>query len=304
LELARAEPAVSVITEFTSIDSDTTGTLVAQRGDRSIPVAPAVYRSERGNGLPSLRRGGLPDSADEVALGGQTATDLGADVGDHVNLLTDDGRSIDLVVTGIVVAWGLDTPATAFVVTDDTLRSAACPAATDTCDFERGIFASTSDSDTWAALTEGGYQTTPVPANVARLDQVGSIPWYLAGFLGVLALAGIAHALASSLRRRRLDLAVVRALGLSGRRAARSLGWQAIIASALGTAAGLVLGIIAGRALWSIVAAALGVLYQPVLPALAVPATVTVALAGALLVSVLPTARARRLRPAEQLRSE
>jgi len=302
LAAAKAQPAVHTITEYIAADTDTTGELTVDHAGRSTAVQPAVYRSEGGAGLPALMSGALPDSRDEVAIGRRTAQDLHAHVGDHIDLETDDGRTLPLVVTGTVVAWGEDTSENAFVVTRDTLEDAVCSA--DSCDLERNVFASTDDADAQAALLDAGFRKTPPPANVGRLDQVGAIPWYLAGFLGVLGLAGIGHALASSLRRRGSDLAIVRALGLTGRRAARSLSWQAGIAASLGLVAGIVLGLVVGRAIWSVIADSLGVLYEPILPLVALPLVAAGAVGGSLVLATVPAARARRLRPAEQLHAE
>ena len=73
-------------------------------------------------------------------------------------------------------------------------------------------------------LSDAGFPTSPPPANVARLGQVGPIPWLLAGFLCLFAAAGLLHAVLTSLRRRKRDLAIARALGLGPRRAARGPG--------------------------------------------------------------------------------
>ena len=51
----------------------------------------------------------------------------------------------------------------------------------------------------------------------ASPERVGALPWYLAGFLVVLAAAGLSHELFFTSRRRSYDLAVVRALGLPAR---------------------------------------------------------------------------------------
>ena len=54
---------------------------------------------------------------------------------------------------------------------------------------------------------------TPLPSVVNNLGQIGSTPWYLAGFLACSGVAGLAHALTTGSGRRDHDLAVTRAVG-------------------------------------------------------------------------------------------
>ena len=204
----------------------------------------------------------------------------------------------------MVVDWTHDAPDRSFIVSDETLHMIGCPRAGDECNLAGTVFASASSDDAVAALTDAGFVPTAPPSNVERLDQVGSIPWYLAAFLGVLALAGVAHALASAARRRRGDLAIVRTLGLTANGASRSFGWQAAMIAVVGTAVGLVLGVFGGRVVWGIIADELGVLDDPVVtpgPMMAVAATM---IGSAIAIAFVPAVRARRLRPVELLRAE
>jgi ABC-type lipoprotein release transport system permease subunit len=166
------------------------------------------------------------------------------------------------------------------------------------------VFANAGTAAAGAGLTDAGFRPTAPPANVERLDQVGSIPWYLAAFLGVLALAGVAHSLASAARRRRGDLAIVRTLGLTASGASRSFGWQATMIAVAGTAAGLLLGVVGGRVVWGIIADKLGVLDDPVVPPGPAILVAAAMIGSAIAIAFVPAVRARRLRPVELLRAE
>ncbi|CAN5652024.1 hypothetical protein BH18ACT2_BH18ACT2_12770 [soil metagenome] len=108
----------------------------------------------------------------------------------------------------------------------------------------------------------------------------------------------------TALRRRRRDLAIARALGLTARGAAAALTWQAGLTAVLGAAAGVVGGAIVGPWLWQIIADDLGVIVEARLPVL----TVVIAAAGTMVIaaalSLLPRWRAAHLSAAEGLRAE
>ncbi len=92
------------------------------------------------------------------------------------------------------------------------------------------------------------------PGSVDRLREVGAVPAYLAGFMCVLAAAAMLHQLTITLRRRRQDLAVARALGLPARRAAAALTWQAMLTGIAGVILGAMAGAIVGPLVWRIIA--------------------------------------------------
>ncbi|MGH9116360.1 MAG: FtsX-like permease family protein [Acidimicrobiales bacterium] len=137
-----------------------------------------------------------------------------------------------------------------------------------------------------------GVIPTPMPSVINNLGQIGSTPWYLAGFLAVLGLAGI-HTLTIGSSRRDRHLAVARVLGLLPRQAAASVRWQALTLTATGAIVGVILGVVAGRLVWRRVAEGSGALVDTVVPAWAWVAAAAAALALALLVAVVPAARRR-----------
>ena len=88
--------------------------------------------------------------------------------------------------------------------------------------------------------------------------------------MAVVAIATLVHALVTTTRRQRRDLAVLRTVGFTRRQVQSVVAWQA---TALVLAAALVavpVGIVLGRWAWLIFADELRVVGRPVVPALAV----------------------------------
>src|SRR5262249_7534495 len=107
-------------------------------------------------------------------------------------------------------------------------------------------------SDAQAALRKLGLEATPpgpVPG-VVHLSNVRSLPYLLAGFLVLLGIAAVGHALLTVSRRRVKELAVLRAVGLSPRQTAACVAWQAIIVALVALGIGIPLGVILGREVW------------------------------------------------------
>jgi ABC-type lipoprotein release transport system permease subunit len=142
------------------------------------------------------------------------------------------------------------------------------------------------------------------PAQVAQIRQVRVLPLVLGAFLALLALGAVGHALATAVRRRAADLAVLRALGMTPGQGIGVVATQATVLAACGLLFGVPLGIAAGRSLWRVVADATPLQYTPpaALQTLAVlgPAT----LVAAAVLASWPGLRVVRLRVAQLLRAE
>ncbi len=133
---------------------------------------------------------------------------------------------------------------------------------------------------------------------------MSSFPYLLAGVVAVGAAGVLAHALVTSVRRRRRDLAILKALGLERRQLAAMVAWQATTIAAVGLLIGVPLGVGIGRFAWNVYAADLGVVPEVVAPVVAGLLLVPAALLLANLVA-LPLGRlAARTRPAAVLRAE
>jgi ABC-type lipoprotein release transport system permease subunit len=269
-------------------------------------VAPMAYEAFKGGAMPPLVTGRYPQGPDEVALGRGTAHDLGAGIGDTVHIAAFDGSAeFDLAVTGFMLPGGTQDQTKAFVVAPDALAKLLCGTnPIDVCNLSIDLFANATTAPAGAALEEIGFKAAPLPPSVERIGQAGALPWYLAGFLCLLGAAGLLHELVTTVRRRRHDLAVARALGLTPRRAASAVTWQSVLTAVAGALVGLLLGTVAGSVVWSRIAEGLGVLRSSVIPLWSAALVVVAVLGVAAAVSVPPRWRAGRIRLGPVLRSE
>lgn len=147
------------------------------------------------------------------------------------------------------------------------------------------------------------HQAEP-PPDVAGYGRVRATPLLLASLLGLLAVAMMTHALVTSVRRRRRDLAILKTLGFVQGQVATVVAWQATTLAAIALVVGLPLGIAAGRWTWSLFADQLGIAPTPSVPlfwlTLGIPATVILAN----VVAAVPGRLAARTQPALVLRTE
>ena len=147
-------------------------------------------------------------------------------------------------------------------------------------------------------------EASPVPSEKDDLRNVRVQPLLLGGFLLLLALGAVGHALATAVRRRRHDMAVLRSLGLTRRQSRLTVAAQATVIGAVGLVFGLPLGVAAGRTGWRTLADATPLLYVAPLAVLVIIVAVPATLALANLLAALPARRAARLKVAETLRAE
>jgi ABC-type lipoprotein release transport system permease subunit len=136
------------------------------------------------------------------------------------------------------------------------------------------------------------------------LHNVRTLPQALAVFLALLGIAALGHALLTTVRRRRHDIAVLRAMGMRPRQSAAVLFWQAITVAIVGLAIGIPLGVIVGRVSWRWVADSTPLLYVAPLAVAAILLAVPASLALANLLAAYPARRAASVHPAEVLRAE
>jgi ABC-type lipoprotein release transport system permease subunit len=273
--------------------------------------------------VPTIVSGRLPRRTDEIALGLRTLRSLGADLGSTVRARANDGRTRRLLVVGQVVLPGVGvypgSDKTALgegaVVTDPALRALGP-------DFKRADYViDFAPSATAAARTKLlRSMSERVPADVANTTfEVGTLrrpsdiisyegvrdtPLVLAGVLALLALASVAHALVTAVRRRRRDLALLETLGFTRRQVSSCIAWQATTVGVASLLIGVPLGIALGRVSWTILADDLGTVAEPITSVVVVLLAVPIVLALVNLVAFVPARAAARTRPAIVLRSE
>jgi ABC-type lipoprotein release transport system permease subunit len=139
---------------------------------------------------------------------------------------------------------------------------------------------------------------------VRVIADVQALPLLLAAFLALLAVGAVGHALASTVRRRRHDVAVLRALGLTRRQTRATVAWQATTLALVGLVFGVPLGLALGRTIWRIVAEQTPMLYVAPFAVVAVVLVPPAAVALFNALAAWPGHLAARFRPADSLRTE
>ena len=146
--------------------------------------------------------------------------------------------------------------------------------------------------------------TAAQPAAISNYSRVRATPLVLGGLLALLAVALIAQALLTTIRRRRRDFAVVKTLGFRRRQVSALVAWQATALTAVALLAGLPLGVAGGRWAWALFAGSVGVGSGATVPLSAVLLTIPVALLVANAIAAGPGWAAAQIKPAITLRNE
>ena len=150
----------------------------------------------------------------------------------------------------------------------------------------------------------GGVVSVLRPAEIANYGAVGSTPTVLASILAGGALGALGLTLVSSVRRRRRELALLKALGLTGSQLRASVVWQSSVSVAAGVAIGMPIGIALGRWLWTLFAEGISAVPDPTVPALSMVLIALGALCFANVVAAVPGRIAARTPTALVLHSE
>jgi hypothetical protein len=143
-----------------------------------------------------------------------------------------------------------------------------------------------------------------LPAEIVNYRSMGATPALLAGSLAAGAVVALGLTLVASVRRRRRDLALLKALGFTGAQVSAAVSVQATVVGLVGLVVGLPLGIAIGRWLWILFAHQIYAVPTPTVP---VGGIVLVAVAAMLLVNLIAVAPGRsaaRTPPALVLRAE
>jgi hypothetical protein len=142
------------------------------------------------------------------------------------------------------------------------------------------------------------------PAEIVNYRSMGAAPVILGAGLTIGAAFALAVTLAASVRHRRRELALLKALGFTQRQLRAAVAWQSSVVVVIGTAIGIPLGIAFGRGLWSAFADELHVVSEPTAPVVWIGLIAVASLLLANLVAVLPARFAGRTPTALLLRGE
>lgn len=263
----------------------------------------------RGSFASTVLEGRAPAAPDEILVGTKTGHALGAEIGDVIEVRVGDRASAFRVVgRGVLpeVAAAGAAPlglGKGVAIALEELRRLD-PTAQPNILF-LGLAPGTDEPATLERLgREVGAAAPRPPVDVGNWGRVSGFPYLLAALIAAAAAAVLAHALVTSIRRRRRDFAILKTLGFERHDLRATVAWQATTVAAIGLLIGLPLGVGIGRFAWNLLAMELGVAPEAVAPIwpglLIIPGTLLLAN----LVALLPGRIAAGTRPALVLRAE
>jgi ABC-type antimicrobial peptide transport system permease subunit len=286
---------------------------------RAVPikgVATPTFGTEtlRGNLAPVVLTGRAPRTRTEIAFGPVTLDSLKLHVGDRVPI-GDKGARATVVGTALLPESSHTGYTESAWMTSSGVQALLGPTKQlDPNGFEDyvlitwkpGTRVSAAQHRLSRLMGEGDVFSGParLPTAVISLGKLEDLPLALGVFFALLASATVAHALVTTVRRRRQELAVLRSLGFTRPQARLAIAWQATLIAVAGIVLGVPLGIIAGRLVWRSLADSFPVVYVPPIAIAAILLVVPAAVAIANLLAALPARAAARIRPAEALRVE
>jgi hypothetical protein len=313
----RRDPAITQVTLVTTVEIAVNGQHV-----RSLAV-----NALRGTALIAVVDGRLPRGDRDIMLGAATMRAIGARPGGTVRV------TVPNPVTGAahtarfrVVGRGSFPPGFATgglgngsVMTMSALTAVQCPpgdgrpACRDHA--RRGLMYSVlvrsapgpAGAAALARYTSRyrSYIASPQePVELVNFGQSVSFPLLFGVALSLFGAATMGHLLLVSVNRRRTEAGLLKVLGFLRRQVAAVVSWQATVVALVGIAAGVPLGIAAGRIAWRLFATNFGVVPVPVVPAALLAALACGVLVAANVLAVLPAWLAARSRPAQLLRAE
>jgi ABC-type antimicrobial peptide transport system permease subunit len=142
------------------------------------------------------------------------------------------------------------------------------------------------------------------PAQIVNYRSMGTAPALLSSGLAGGAVAALGLTLVASVRRRRRELAVLKALGFTQRQLAIAVAWQASVAAVAGSIVGVPLGIFLGRFLWYLFARGIHVVPVMNVPTFSIALVAVGGLVLANLVAFVPGRVAARTPTALLLQAE
>jgi ABC-type lipoprotein release transport system permease subunit len=301
------ERLVSRLRTERSVGQLAAGTLAEARVGGK-PTGVLAMDSIRGSLSPTVLEGRPPDASNEILLGTKTARFLEVDIGDTVEASIARRASVFRVVgRGVLPDFGSAVRTLGLgngVATTFQGVRRIDPRAQQNV-FLVGLRPGADRTATLARLDRATSARPPRrPADVGNWGRVSGFPYLFAGLIAAAAAALLAHALVTSIRRRRRDLAILKTLGFERRDLRATVAWQATTVAAMGLLVGLPLGVLLGRFAWNLFATELGVVSEPVAPAVSAFLVIPATLLLANLVAVLPGRIAAGTRPALVLRAE
>lgn len=294
-------------------------------GGESVPFVAAT--AIKGNPVPPILDGRFPADDDEIALGTRTLRRLRARIGDRVAVRPpfQGAKDVTYTVVGRTVippsGFSPAIPGEGALLTLDGMARGGRLAGFDNPDLDDDV------TDVFVRFSPGANEREVIaaiaafmgaaedpsaivdqrpdkPADIISFGRVQNLPLLLGLILGFVAAGTLTHTVASSVRRRRTDLAILKTLGFVKGQVRRTVAWQATILVGAALAVGLPAGVAFGRWLWTVFADQLGMVPEASVRATDILLVVPAALLLANAIAAIPGRAAARVRPALVLRTE
>jgi cell division protein FtsX len=258
--------------------------------------------------------GHLPELPNDVLIAPATADALGAGVGDEIPLKGREAtRSMKVVGIGFIPEGVHNTYSAGGYVTAAGYQELfgehfkfhlGYISLRDGVDPDSALAGVAAAADAVQAGSAEMFRVVEPPIAVWQVQQVQRFPLVLGVFLALLAIGTVGHALATAVRRRRHDLAVLRALGMTRRQTRGVVVTQASVLALVGLIFGVPLGLALGRTVWRVVADYTPLQYEAPLMLWALLLIGPAALVVCNLLAAWPGRQATRLRISHILRTE
>ena len=295
-DVLATDPDVAAVTYYGSVT-----VAVGTDGLHVAGILPA-----RGDLLPPLLSGRLPQSDDEIVLGKVAARALNVGIGDEFEVTSEAG-SHRVRVTGLAVIPSVergDGIGKGGVVTVGGLHRLDPMAPLNTAGLALRSGAPAGTTERLSGLTGLRIGAPDATAEIVNLDRVRSIPLLVATVLAAFAVLSLSHQLVVSARQRRRDLGILKALGADRRFVSQVVHAQATVFTFAVIVVAIPFGVIAGRSVYRLITDNIGAEGAATVPVPALTVGVILLLLLANLIAALPAARARHLRPADHLNQE
>jgi hypothetical protein len=271
----------------------------------------------KGSIAPTIAAGAWPVNEGELALGGKTMRQVGAHIGDIVQVRAGD-TVVPLKVVGKAVFgdFGFGPGLAEGAGMTFSQLQAFFP------DDERTLFGGNfaPGANAEEVIARLSPKFSALGADLATIEELelifgtgigaGSlagaqrVPWVLSGLLALAAIGTLVHTLVMSIRRRRRDLAVLKTLGFVRRQISATVAWQATTMVGIALLIGLPVGVAVGRWGWTLFANAIGVVPVPVVALSPLLIAIPVTLVLANLIALVPGRLAASTQPVAALKAE
>jgi hypothetical protein len=262
-----------------------------------------AYDDVEGRVPPIVVEGRAPTGPDEIVLARRTLDSLDLSIGDSVEVRRGE-RAVQMRVVGRGVLpeseWVKFGEGAA--LTFEAFRRVV----PDAIFFQVHVRVAPAQRAVGLARLEAHYDWPGPgrPSSIGDFGGVRSLPTVAAALIAAAAAGALAHTLVTSVRRGRRELAIYKTLGFVRRQVLATVAWQATIIAAIALAAGVPLGVAAGRFLWNVFAEDVGVVPEAVVPVAATLVIVPATILLANLIAAIPGRMAARTQPAAALRAE